>query len=233
MNKLSVLVVDDEWNMRNLIKIYLGKNGFEVIEAANGPEAIDKIRSESPDLVILDVMMPSMDGWQACQSIREFSIVPILMLTARTDTQDKVRGLQLGADDYLAKPFEPEELIARVFAQIRRNTIVQKAESDASHQIAHDSLVIYPEAREVLADGKVVELTHKEFDLFCLLAEHPKRAYKREMLLDLVWGSDYFGDIRTVDTHIKNIREKTGRAGLPYNPIQTVWGVGYKFNERR
>lgn len=233
LNKLRVLIVDDEWNMRNLIKIYLHKNGFDIKEAVNGTEAVELVRNESFELVILDVMMPGMDGWQVCESIRGFSNVPVLMLTARTDTKDKVKGLQIGADDYLSKPFDADELIARVFALIRRNSIVQQAEPEHMQRIAFEHLTIHPEGREVYVDDRSVELTPKEFDLFRLLAEHPKRAYKREMLLDLVWGADYYGDVRTVDTHIKNIREKTQKAGLPYNPIQTVWGVGYKFNERR
>ncbi len=233
MNKLKILIVDDEWNMRNLIKIYLNKNGFDVIQATNGVEAIELARSDEFDLLILDIMMPGMDGWQVCENLREFSNVPILMLTARTDTKDKVKGLQLGADDYLSKPFEPDELVARVFALIRRNSIVQQVEPMNSKRIEFDQLIINQEGREVQVDGRIVDLTLKEFDLFYLFAEHPKRAYTREMLLDVVWGPDYLGDVRTVDTHIKNIREKIQKAALPYNPIQTVWGVGYKFNERR
>lgn len=233
MNKLKVLIVDDEWNMRNLLKIYLNKNGFDVKEAANGVEAIGLARNEIFDLVILDIMMPGIDGWQVCQSLREFSNVPILMLTARTETKDKVKGLQMGADDYLAKPFEPEELVARVFALIRRNSIVQQVDTSTQKKIEFEKLIIYQEGREVHVDGQIVDLTQKEFDLFYLFAEHPKRAYTREMLLDLVWGPDYLGDVRTVDTHIKNIREKIQKTELSYNPIQTVWGVGYKFNERR
>lgn len=232
MNKLKVLIVDDEWNMRNLLRIYLMKNGFDVKEAANGIEAIELASNDIFDLVILDIMMPGMDGWQVCQSLREFCNVPILMLTARTDTKDKVKGLQMGADDYLAKPFEPEELVARVFALIRRNSIVQQVDASSHKKIEFEKLIIYKEGREVHVAGQIVDLTQKEFDLFCLFAEHPKRAYTREMLLDLVWGPDYLGDARTVDTHIKNIREKLQKAEFPYNPIQTVWGVGYKFNER-
>lgn len=233
MSKSSILVVDDEWNMRNLIKIYLKNNGFEVRETGNGDDAVNLVRQEPFDLVILDIMMPGTDGWQVCQAIREFSHIPILMLTARSDTKEKVKGLNLGADDYLAKPFEPEELVARVSALIRRNTIVQQAGAGLSRTIRFEGLSIDKEAREVTVGNHTVELTQKEFDLFSLLAEHPKRVYTRLMLLDVVWGPDYLGDMRTVDTHIKNIREKVQRAGLPYNPIQTVWGVGYKFNDRR
>lgn len=233
MKKLSILIVDDEWNMRNLIKIFLTKNGFDVKEASTGTEAIEYVRNGNFDLVILDIMMPGLDGWQVCHEIRGFSQVPILMLTARTDTKDKVKGLQLGADDYLAKPFEVEEMVARVHALIRRNSLVQQSGLVKSNQIQHDNLIINLDGREVRINGDIVELTQKEFDLFCLLARHPKRAYSRELLLDIVWGTDYFGDIRSIDTHIKNIREKIQKAGLSYNPIQTVWGIGYKFNERR
>lgn len=233
MKKFSILIVDDEWNMRNLIKIFLTKDGFDIKEASTGTEAIGYVRNGNFDLVILDIMMPGMDGWQVCHEIREFSQVPILMLTARTDTKDKVKGLQLGADDYLAKPFEPEEMVARVHALIRRNSLVQQSGIVKSNQIQHDNLIINLDGREVRINGEFAELTQKEFDLFCLLAGHPKRVYSREMLLDIVWGTDYFGDIRSIDTHIKNIREKIQKAGLSYNPIQTVWGIGYKFNERR
>lgn len=231
MSKPNILVVDDEWNMRNLIKIYLHKNGFEVRETGSGDAAVNMVRQEPFDLVILDIMMPGTDGWQVCRAIREFSPVPILMLTARSDTKDKVKGLNLGADDYLAKPFDPEELVARVFALIRRNAMAQQAGRSLSRTIRLEGLTIDKDAREVTVGDRAVELTQKEFDLFSLLAEHPKRAYTRQMLLDLVWGPDYLGDMRTVDTHIKNIREKMKKAGLPYNPIQTVWGVGYKFND--
>lgn len=231
MNKLNVLIVDDEWNMRNLIRIYLNKNGIDVKETASGAEAIEALKKETFDLAILDIMMPGMDGWEVCKAIREFSSIPILMLTARTDTKDKVKGLQLGADDYLAKPFDPDDLAARVFALVRRNTIAQQAEPKSQLQL--DDLCILREAREVQVRDQLVDFTQKEFDLLCLLAEHPMRAYTREMLLDIVWGADYFGDMRTVDTHVKNIREKTKKAGLSFNPVQTVWGVGYKFNERR
>lgn len=233
LSKPSILIVDDEWNMRNLIKIYLKNNGFEVRETGNGDDAVNLVRQEPFDLVILDIMMPGTDGWQVCQAIREFSHIPILMLTARSDTKEKVKGLNLGADDYLAKPFEPEELVARVSALIRRNTIVQQAGAGLSRTIRFEGLSIDKEAREVTVGNHTVELTQKEFDLFSLLAEHPKRVYTRQMLLDVVWGPDYLGDMRTVDTHIKNIREKMKKAGLPYNPIQTVWGVGYKFNDQR
>lgn len=218
--------------MRNLLKIYLTKNGCEVDESTSGNQAVLMALEKEYDLVLLDIMMPDMDGWTVCAKIREKSNVPVLMLTARTDTNDKVKGLNIGADDYLVKPFEPEELIARVFALLRRNRIVKQSEPPSS-KIDHEQIVIIPEGREVYICEKKVDFTQKEFDLLRLLAQYPKRTYTRSMLLEQIWGQDFFGDERTVDTHIKNIREKAQRAGLEYNPVLTVWGVGYKFNERR
>lgn len=227
MNKLQVLVVDDEWNMRNLLRIYLAKNGFHVIEAKNGHEALSVMDGEDVDLIILDVMMPDMDGWDVCRKIRQTKDTPILMLTARNETKDKVKGLQIGADDYLVKPFEPDELIARVFALLRRSTLAEA--KPVSTKITHQDLTIDVEGRVVWVQEKIVDFTPKEFDLLQVLAEHPGRAYSRETLLENVWGHDFFGDERTVDTHVKNIREKVRKAGLSFNPIQTIWGVGYKF----
>jgi len=224
MNKLQALVVDDEWNMRNLLRIYLTKNGFEVREAKNGSEAILAVKQQAFDILILDLMMPDMDGWEVCSKIRETNNMPIIMLTARTETKDKIHGLNAGADDYLVKPFEPEELIARVFALIRRSTMTQTMDSPLP-KIEHPNLIIFPEGRQVMIQEQYIEL-QKEFDLLRLLVEHPQRAYTRDILLEKLWGYDYLGDVRTVDIHIKNIREKVQKSGLPYNPIiQTVWGV--------
>ncbi|MED4779362.1 response regulator transcription factor [Brevibacillus choshinensis] len=227
MNKLQVLIVDDEWNMRNLLRIYFSKNGFEVTEAKNGYEAVALSDKQLFDIIILDIMMPDLNGWEVCTKIREKKDTPIIMLTARNETRDKVKGLQIGADDYLVKPFEPEELLARVFALLRRaNTMEPTLEKKV---ISHYDLAIEPEGRQVLVQGKPVEFTPKEFDLLLLLAEQPGRVYDRDVLLEQIWCYDFLGDIRTVDTHIKNIREKLRRAGLSFKPIQTVWGVGYKF----
>ncbi|MDK8642992.1 MULTISPECIES: response regulator transcription factor [Bacillati] len=227
MNKLQVLVIDDEWNVRNLLRIYLAKNGFEVMEAKNGYEGVRLAEQQSFDLIILDVMMPDMDGWEVCKKIRETKDTPILMLTARTDTKDKVKGLTMGADDYLVKPFDSDELIARVFALLRRSSISQT--TTVSRVITNLDLTIDPEGRQVLVREQPIDLTPKEFELLFVLAENPRRAFERENLLEKVWGGDYFGDFRTVDTHVKNIREKVRKAELSFNPIQTVWGVGYKF----
>jgi two-component system response regulator ResD len=228
MQKIHVLVVDDEWNMRNLLKIYLTKNGFQVTEAVNGYEAIKLTEQTAFDLILLDIMMPDMDGWDVCKKMRETQQTPILMLTARTETKDKVRGFQLGADDYLVKPFDPEELIARCYALLRRVNGSVSVNTPAL-VISYQGIRIDPEGREIRIMETPIECTPKEFDLFRFLAEHPNRAFTREVLLEQVWGGDYIGDIRTVDTHIKNVREKARKAGLPYIPIQTVWGVGYKF----
>ncbi|MFC4767009.1 response regulator transcription factor [Effusibacillus consociatus] len=228
MKKFHLLVVDDEWNMRNLLRIYLTKNGFEVTEANNGNEALALIEQHPFDLIILDVMMPDIDGWEVCAKIRETKQTPILMLTARTETKDKVYGLTVGADDYLVKPFEPEELIARVFALLRRAHL-NEPDVPKDNTVTHPEMVIDLERRQVLIRDKAVDFTPKEFDLLYMLGSNPQRVFSREILLENIWGQDYFGDTRTVDTHVKNVREKLRKAGLSYVPIQTVWGVGYKF----
>ncbi|RKL69230.1 DNA-binding response regulator [Salipaludibacillus neizhouensis] len=224
MRKSLVLVVDDEWNMRNLLRVYLTKGNFDVIEAKDGHEALSTIQHQNIDLIILDIMMPGMDGWEVCAHIRQTSRTPILMLTARTETKDKVQGLTMGADDYLVKPFEPEEMMARVKALLRRS----EGTSSNSTILTIQDMKIDPEKRKAYIHDQPFELTPKEFDLLCVLINHPGRVFSREVLLDQIWGNDYFGDLRTVDTHVKNVREKVRKAGLTYSPIQTVWGVGYK-----
>lgn len=225
----KILVVDDEWNMRNLLKIYLSSENYQIDEATNGMEAIDLVCTHRYDLVILDIMMPEIDGWQVCKSIREFKDIPILMLTARDDVKDRVKGLNLGADDYLVKPFAPEELVARVKALIRRNKI-HNTDEEVGKNLALPQFTVNYDSREVRIKNKHVELTPKEFNLLYLIAKQPKRVFTRDMLLDQIWSLDDYRDLRTVDTHVKNVREKLRKAGLSYNPIQTVWGVGYKFN---
>ncbi|MGZ9585181.1 response regulator transcription factor [Paenibacillus marinisediminis] len=228
MAKNQVLVVDDEWNMRNLLRIYLMKEGFEVREASSGYEALSLIKQQPFDLLILDVMMPGMDGWQLCKTIRETETMPILMLTARSETKDKVHGLGIGADDYLTKPFEPEELVARVYSLLRRSMISQ-AQKLQETILTFQHLNIHADAREVRIYDECIDFTPKEFDLLLHLAQNNHRTFEREELVERLWGYDYSGDARVVDTHIKNIREKMQRAELGYDPIQTVWGVGYKF----
>ncbi|WP_265333543.1 response regulator transcription factor [Paenibacillus guangzhouensis] len=214
--------------MRNLIRIYLMKEGFEVKEASSGYEALSMMKQYSFDLILLDVMMPGMDGWQVCKTIRETETIPIILLTARTETKDKVLGLGIGADDYLTKPFEPEELLARVYSLLRRSMINQLNKLQET-MIEHQNLRISPEAREIYIHDVSIDFTPKEFDLLLYLAQNIKRSFSREELVERLWGYEYSGDARVVDTHIKNIREKLQRSGLGYNPIQTVWGVGYKF----
>lgn len=225
----QILIIDDEWNMRNLIRVFLGKQGFSVTEAATGFEALSILEKRFFDLVILDIMMPGMDGWEVCRTIRKTFNVPILMLTARTDTKDKVNGLQMGADDYLIKPFDPEELIARVTALLRRAKLSYLSQD--TNRIDTNDFVIDGESREVRTGRSVIDFTPKEFDLLFHLVKHPNRVFRREDLLLPIWGEEYEGDSRVVDTHIKNVREKLRKAGLKNIPIQTVWGIGYKYEE--
>ncbi|KZN94576.1 DNA-binding response regulator [Aeribacillus pallidus] len=227
MKKERVLIVDDEWNMRHLLKINLSPY-FHLTEAASGQEALTLLTKGRIDVVILDIMMPDMDGWEVCKKIREMSQVPILMLTARGDVKDKVQGFDVGADDYLVKPFEPEELVARVKALIRRSAASSNPiQTEGIIKIA--DLKIDQNERQVFVNDRPLELTPKEFDILLLLVLNPKTIFTRDMLLDRVWGVHDVLDIRTVDTHVKNIREKFRKNGLSFNPIKTVWGMGYKF----
>jgi two-component system, OmpR family, response regulator ResD len=228
MSQGHILIVDDETNMRNLLRLYLSQEGFEVSEAKDGYEALELMDKILFDLIILDVMMPELDGWEVCSKIRETKQIPILMLTARAETKDKVQGLKLGADDYLVKPFEMDELTARVHALLRRASLSNKS-IEQSSILSYLEMSILSDSRQVLINNETVELTPKEYDLLYFLINRPRKVFSREILLDQLWGTDYFGDIRTVDTHIKNIREKLRKAGLTLIPIHTVWGVGYKF----
>ncbi|MCI1857830.1 MAG: response regulator transcription factor [Sporolactobacillus sp.] len=228
VNKLKILVVDDDWKLRNLLRIYLTKTNFEPIEATNGRDALLKIKKQTFALVILDVMLPGMDGWQVCRAIRDSQSIPILMLTALEETKDKVQGLDLGADDYLTKPFDPEELLARIRALIRRASMT--AGGAANRQLLRfPNLTIDKDGRQVFVDHHPLDLTHKEFELLTTLAENRGRVLSREQLIEKIWSYDFAGDARVVDIHVKNIREKLKRAGLAYHPIRTSWGVGYKF----
>lgn len=221
MAENTVLVVDDEQRMRKLVRDFLTKQDFKVLEAADGEEAVD-IFLENKDivLVILDVMMPKMDGWQTCREIRQYSKVPIIMLTARGDERDELRGFELGVDEYIAKPFSPKILVARVQALLRRTNAA------AEENLEYGGIVLNRTAHEVLIDGEKIELSFKEFELLSYFMENKDIALSRERILNHVWDYDYFGDARTIDTHVKKLRNKMGKYG---SYIKTIWGMGYKF----
>jgi len=221
----NILVVDDEAQMRDLLVSNLEKEHYTTMTASNGQEAIHLIQQNTFHLVLLDVMMPEMDGLTACMRIREFSNVPIIMLTARSDELDRIHGLKIGADDYITKPFSPRELLARIEATLRRS---HRFTVDQSSTLTLGMLELDTESRSVHVNGKPVSLTRKEFDLLHLFAQNNDKVVSREQLLDQIWGADYIGNLRTVDTHIKTLRLKLGEAG---GSIQTVWGIGYKFEE--
>lgn len=224
----KVLIVDDDIHISELIKLYFEKDGFSTVSANNGKEAVELFKSEAPSIVILDVMMPEMDGWQVCREIRRVSNIPIIMLTAKGETFDKVLGLELGADDYMVKPFEPKELIARVKAVLRRS---DTKETSAEKEIVFPNLTINLSNYELKINGNIVEIPPKELELLYFLASNPNRVFTREQLLEEVWGFDYFGDSRTVDVHIKRLREKLENVEANWQ-LKTVWGVGYKFEVR-
>lgn len=228
--KKKVLIVDDEWNMRNLLKIYLVKD-YDIVEASGGQEAIHIMKTSTLDLIVLDIMMPVIDGWEVCKQIRNVKTTPILMLTARSELKEKVYGLEIGADDYLIKPFEPEELIARVNALIRRSGFNKEKDDRKILIYSNGYLQIDQETYTVVLGGERLDLTPKEYELLYTLAANPKRVFSREVLLDILWGYNNSSDTRTIDTHIKNIRVKIRDKGFDYNPIQTVWGIGYKFQD--
>ncbi len=222
MDKLKILVVDDESRMRKLVKDFLVKSNYEVIEARDGSQALD-IFYEQKDiaLIILDVMMPKMDGWQVCREIRQNSKVPVIMLTAKSDERDELQGFQLGVDEYISKPFSPKILVARVEAILRRTN--QLGESE---KLEAGGIVIDKAAHSVTIDGSIVELSYKEFELLTYFLENRGIALSREKILNNVWNYDYFGDARTIDTHVKKLRSKMGGKG---DLIKTIWGMGYKF----
>jgi len=226
---LKVLVADDDPNVREIIRLYFEKQNIEMIEAQDGLAAVEKAKSESPDIIILDVMMPGMDGYEACREILKFSDIPIIMLTAKGEEFDRVLGLELGADDYMTKPFSPRELVARIKAIFRRlQPRKTAAEGDGEPgALEFDGLRIHTGRREVTVGSEKIQLRPKEFDLLAHLARTPGKVHTREQLLEQVWGYDFFGDIRTVDVHVKKIRQKLG--AFPGECIHTVWGVGYKF----
>lgn len=221
MEKLKVLVVDDEERMRKLVKDFLTRHDFQVLEAADGEEAIDVFFNDKKiDLVILDVMMPRMNGWEALETIRKFSRVPVIMLTAKAEEQDELRGFQLGVDEYITKPFSPKILVARVEAILRRTHVAQ------TDTLEVGGIAINKAAHTVTVDGNSLDLSFKEFELLTYFVENQGLALSRETILNNVWNYNYFGDARTIDTHVKKLRSKMGEKG---SYIKTVWGMGYKF----
>ena len=221
MAKETILVVDDEANIIELAKMYLQNEGYVVESARDGREALTKIKSIQPALVVLDLMLPEVDGWEVCRQVRADSDVPIIMLTARSDDVDKIVGLELGADDYLTKPFNPRELVARVKAVLRR----YEKSTAPSKPVHLGQVTIDPQRREATVSGQQLHLRTKEFDLLWAMAEHRGIVLSRDQLLDLVWGYDYYGETRTVDVHIAHLRDKLEGSDVV---IETVWGVGYK-----
>lgn len=222
----KILIVEDEANIRELLRLYLEREGYTVLEAENGVEGIKRWKSEKPDMLLLDVMMPVMDGWAVCKEIRAESDVPIIMLTAKGETADRVSGLEMGADDYIVKPLEMPEVIARVRAVFRR-----MAPDDAPEKLAFDNLIIDKQAYDLVIKGKRMDAPPKEIELLYYLASSPNRVFTRAQLLDDVWGFDYFGDTRTVDVHVKRLREKLEGVSDKWE-LKTVWGVGYKFETK-
>jgi DNA-binding response OmpR family regulator len=223
MNGLRVLVAEDEERLRKIVRTYLQRDGYEVLEAKNGQEAIDLLDENAVDLVILDVMMPEVDGWSVLRQLRSESDLPVIMLTARGDEEDKLFGFELGAEDYMTKPFSPRELMARVRVVMKR-----REKRAAESFVKMGEIVLSPQSHQVQVDGSEIVLSPKEYELLFYFVNNAHRVLTREMILDRVWGYDYFGDDRTVDTHIKRLRKKLGVAG---KQIVTVRGAGYRFEE--
>ena len=220
----KVLIVEDDKNIADLLRLYLEKEGMDCQVAGDGLVGLDKFQQFQPDLVLLDIMLPGMDGWSVCRKIRETSKVPVIMLTAKGELEDKVSGLEMGADDYITKPFEMKEVLARIHAVLRRFGEEEQTEK----RLVFDKLVINLDSYELLVDGKRVDTPPKELELLYHLAASPNRVFTRNQLLDEVWGFDYFGDSRTVDVHVKRLREKLEGVSDQWG-LKTVWGVGYKF----
>lgn len=228
MEKYKILVADDDPNICELLRLYLEKEGYEAVIASNGEEAVSLFLKSSPDLVLLDIMMPKLDGWQTCKRIRETSDCPIIMLTAKGEVFDRVLGLDLGADDYIVKPFDTKEVIARIKAVLRRTA--SPAEPEVK-EVSYDKLIINLTNYELWVDGKQIDTPPKELELIYHLASNPNRVFTRDQLLDEIWGYDYYGDSRTVDVHVKRLREKLEGVSDKW-ALKTVWGVGYKFEVR-
>lgn len=223
LNKTKILVIDDDKHISELVKLYLEKEGYDVYTAADGEDGLNKFKAVQPKLVILDIMLPVMDGMDVCKEIRRMDNTPVIMLSAKGELFDKVLSLELGADDYMVKPFEPKELIARIKAILRRSA----QREDSNENVEYKDLLINITDYTVTFQDKKVEMPPKEIELLYYLASHPKKVFTREQLLEQVWGFEYFGDSRTVDVHIKRIREKV--SGNDEWSIKTVWGIGYKF----
>lgn len=223
-----ILIVDDDTNICELLRLYLEKNGFATAVANDGAAAVEMAEQKNFDLILLDIMLPKLDGWQVCREIRKDSTVPIIMLTAKGETFDKVLGLELGADDYIAKPFDTKEVIARIKAVLRRSA-PSKGEEEV---VSYDKLVVNRTNFELIINGKRIDTPPKELELLYKLASHPNKVFTRNQLLDEVWGFDYFGDSRTVDVHVKRLREKVDGVSDEWQ-IKTVWGVGYKFEVKQ
>lgn len=224
----KVLIVDDDTNICELLRLYLEKDGYSTVTAHDGQEAIRTFEESNPDIILLDIMLPKLDGWQVCREIRKTSEVPIIMLTAKGETFDKVFGLELGADDYVVKPFDSKEVVARIKAVMRRKV---PAAEDTDKVVKYDKLVINLTNYELWVDGKQIDTPPKELELIYHLASNPNRVFTRDQLLDEVWSFDYYGDSRTVDVHVKRLREKLEGVSDKWS-LKTVWGVGYKFEVR-
>ena len=222
----KILIVDDDVNICELLRLYLEKNGFESVVANDGLKAVEYASKYNPDLILLDIMLPGLDGWQVCREIRKTSEVPIIMLTAKGETFDKILGLELGADDYVTKPFDTKEIIARIKAVLRRSS--EKDKKGETEEVKYDKLCINITNYELVVDGNRIDTPPKELELIYHLASNPNRVYTRDQLLDEVWGFDYYGDSRTVDVHVKRLREKLENVSDEWS-LKTVWGVGYKF----
>lgn len=225
MSNKKILIVDDDTNICELLRLYLSKDGFDTVVCNDGETALKTAAEIAPDLILLDIMLPKLDGWQVCRAIRKESNVPIIMITAKGETFDKILGLELGADDYVTKPFDAKEVVARVKAVLRR---AAPEDENAVKEVRFDKLVINLTNYELIVDGKPVDTPPKELELIYHLASNPNRVYTRDQLLDEVWGFDYYGDSRTVDVHVKRLREKLEDVS-PLWSLKTVWGVGYKF----
>ena len=224
MSKVNILIVDDDLNICELLRLYAEKDGYEPIVVNDGRQALEALTQHNPKLILLDVMLPKLDGWQVCREIRKTSDVPIIMLTAKGETFDKILGLELGADDYIAKPFDTKEVMARVKAVLRRTY----NDEESSKTVKYDKLEINLSNYELIVDGKQIDTPPKELELIFHLAKNPNRVFTRNQLLDEVWGFDYYGDSRTVDVHVKRLREKLEGVSDKWS-LKTVWGVGYKF----